>query len=108
MNTTPEQPETGTPAPRRTPYPKRFEASRLVLWTDAFMNRFIKVGGLLVVVAVIGIFVFIMSQVLPMFQSAKVDVDGSDATSAKLPEGEYVAIAVDEWGSGPSRFDRTG
>lgn len=108
MNIIPEQPETGTPAPRRTPDPKRFEASRLVLWTDAFMNRFIKVGGLLVVVAVIGIFVFIMSQVLPMFQSAKVDVEGSDAISAQLPEGEYVAIAVDEWGERPLALRQDG
>ena len=108
MKTTPEQPEPATPAPRRTPDPKRFEASRLVLWTDAFMNRFIKVGGLLVVVTVIGIFVFIMSQVAPMFQSAKVDVEGSETISEQLPEGDYVAVAVDEWGERPLALRQDG
>ena len=48
------------------PDPRRFEASKRVLLIDAFMNRFIKVGGLGVVIAVIGIFVFIVSQVGPM------------------------------------------
>jgi len=108
MNTIPEQPETEIPGPRRIPDPKRFEASRLVLWTDAFMNRFIKVGGLFVVVAVIGIFVFILSQVLPMFQSAKVDIEGSAGFSDPLPEGEYVAIAVDEWGERPFALRQDG
>ena len=56
MHTTPKEPESGTTPPRHTPDPKRFEASQLVLWTDASMNHFIKVGGLFVVVVVIGIF----------------------------------------------------
>jgi hypothetical protein len=56
MRTTPKEPESETTLPRHTPDPKRFEASQLVLWTDASMNHFIKVGGLFVVVVVIGIF----------------------------------------------------
>lgn len=101
MNTTLEPPSAKSEAPVRTPDPKRFEASKLVLFTDIFMNYFIKVGGLLVVVAVIGIFVFIMSQVLPMFQKASVNLETPLEANAQLPEGEYVAIAVDEWGEKP-------
>lgn len=108
MNTIPDHPEAGTPAPQHAPDPKRFEASRRVLLTDAFMNGFIKVGGLFVVVAVIGIFVFIVSQVLPMFQSAKVAHEGGGIVSEVLPEGEYVAIAVDEWGERPLALRRDG
>jgi len=85
----------------REPDPKRFEASKLVLFTDSFMNHFIKVGGIAVVVAVIGIFVFILSQVLPMFQSARVDLESPTGSGAALPEGDYVAIASDEWGERP-------
>lgn len=85
----------------RVPDPRRFEASKRVLLIDAFMNRFIKVGGLGVVVAVIGIFVFIVSQVVPMFQSAKVEVPETIGVGEPLPEGSYVAIASDEWGERP-------
>ncbi|NLT70094.1 MAG: hypothetical protein GXX91_05300 [Verrucomicrobiaceae bacterium] len=110
MNTLPDPTETQPQAqvPRPTPDPKRFEASRRVLLTDAFMNGFIKVGGIFVVVAVIGIFVFIVSQVLPMFQSARVEVEGGGVVSEVLPEGDYVAIAVDEWGERPLALHRNG
>ncbi|PAW64163.1 MAG: hypothetical protein B9S36_03130 [Verrucomicrobiia bacterium Tous-C2TDCM] len=83
------------------PDPRRFEASKRVLLIDAFMNRFIKVGGIGVVVAVIGIFVFIVSQVVPMFQSARLDPTEATGLGDVLPEGEYVAIASDEWGERP-------
>lgn len=84
----------------RVPDPKRFEASRWVLFVDGFMNRFIRVGGLFVVVAVIGIFVFILSQVLPMFRGASLDVSGG-VQSEVLPEGRYLALVADEWGERP-------
>lgn len=92
---------TGGRGARREPDPRRFEASRWVLFVDAFMNRFIRVGGVAVVVAVIGIFVFIVSQVAPMFRSAKVDLAGATASRIALPEGDYVAVAADEWGERP-------
>ena len=83
------------------PDPRRFEASKRVLLIDAFMNRFIRVGGIGVVVAVIGIFVFIVSQVVPMFQSARIDTTTTTGLGEALPEGDYVAIASDEWGERP-------
>ena len=52
--------------------PKRFRVTRRTLWFDNFMNYFIVVGGVAVIAAVMGIFVFIFFQVLPLFQGASV------------------------------------
>lgn len=84
---------------RKAPDPRRFEASRLVLFTDAAMNHIIRIGGLGVVIAVIGIFVFIVSQVIPLFQNAKVGVD--ERLGAALPPGDYITVAADEWSERP-------
>ncbi len=93
---------------RLAPDPKRFEASRWVLFTDAFMTRFIKVGGIGVVIAVIGIFVFILSQVVPLFRSAQVELPDTGELTQPLPEGDYLAIALDEWGEKPLALRKDG
>ena len=54
------------------PVPERFRVSRGTLLMDRFMNHFIKFGGVSVVVAVFGIFLFILLQVIPLFQRAEV------------------------------------
>jgi phosphate transport system permease protein len=103
MSDTPQrdEPDSGVSGIPWVPDPLRFEASRWVLFVDAFMNRFIRVGGIAVVVAVIGIFIFIVSQVVPMFQPARIDLNEAVASRIALPEGDYVAIASDEWGERP-------
>ncbi|MEX2580357.1 MAG: ABC transporter permease subunit [Verrucomicrobiales bacterium] len=83
------------------PDASRFVASRGVLLMDAFMTWFIKMGGIVVVFAVIGIFVFITWQVIPLFQNASVDLTSKTATSATLPGGDYLAIGADEWTEKP-------
>ena len=45
------------------------------------MTYFITIGGIAVVVAVLGIFVFILSQILPLFRGAHV----KPLTSVQLP-----------------------
>lgn len=75
----------------------RFEVSRKVIVTDCFMTWFIKLGGVLVVAAVIAIFVFITSQVLPLFKGASVDLAGATTNQEALPPGNYLGIAADEW-----------
>lgn len=52
--------------------PKRFEVGRLTLLVDRFMTQFIKIGGIGIILAVFGIFIFIFLQVVPLFQGAKV------------------------------------
>src|SRR5690606_17214410 len=79
---------------------KRFQVSKRVLLIDAFMTFFIRGGGILVIVAVVGIFVFILSQVLPLFQGANVEAVKSGQVAA-LPAGDYVAVATDEWAELP-------
>lgn len=80
-----------------TPDSKRFEASRATLLLDAFMTHFIKLGGALVIIAVFGIFVFILSQILPMFRGADVVED----KTIPIPPGEFHLLGVDEWGQRP-------
>ncbi len=73
--------------------PKRFQASKATLLMDAFMTHFIKVGGALVIVTVFGIFVFILSQIVPLFRGARVH----EKTSVPTPPGDYAVMGADEW-----------
>ncbi len=57
------------------------------------MTYFITIGGIAVVVAVLGIFVFILSQILPLFRGAQVQ----PFTSVQLPQQSYAVLGVDEW-----------
>jgi phosphate transport system permease protein len=52
--------------------PKRFQSSKKVLIIDQFMTQFIKIGGIGLIMAVSGIFVFILFQIIPLFQGASV------------------------------------
>ena len=58
---------------------------------DWFGRRLIAVGGIGIIAAVMGIFVFILSEAWPLFRGAKVDLDSEYAI-----EGEY-AIGVDPY-----------
>lgn len=82
----------------------RFTPSRATLLLDRFMTRFIAIGGLGVIVAVFGIFVFILSQILPLFGGAKV----SEAQTLTLSQGEFAALLLDEAGKSPALLDRAG
>jgi phosphate transport system permease protein len=57
------------------------------------MVYFITIGGIAVVAAVLGIFVFILSQILPLFRAAHV----KPLTSVQLPQQSYALLGVDEW-----------
>ena len=46
----------------------QFATARSTLLIDRSMTWFITIGGLGVIIAVLGIFVFILSQILPLFQ----------------------------------------
>ncbi|HYR59488.1 MAG TPA: ABC transporter permease subunit [Chthoniobacteraceae bacterium] len=83
--------------PNQTPDPKRFQPSKLTLLIDRFMTQFIKVGGVLVIASVLGIFVFIFSQIIPLLRSAEV----KSGPAASLPAGNYAAIGADEWSELP-------
>ncbi|MCB1123092.1 MAG: hypothetical protein KJT03_16175, partial [Verrucomicrobiae bacterium] len=92
----------------KEPYklPKRFRVSRGTLWFDHFMNYFIVVGGISVIAAVMGIFVFIFFQILPLFQGARV----TELSKHKLTESldEIKAVDMDEWAELPMMIHADG
>jgi len=77
--------------------PERFRVARATLLVDRFMNVFIKFGGLAIIVAVFGIFFFILMQILPLFRGAQVE----ELKSLPLEPGEYVQLGIDEWSELP-------
>jgi phosphate transport system permease protein len=86
------------PVPTDDPVDKsRFQTSPGTLFLDRFMTLFIKLGGILVVSSVFGIFVFIFIQIFPLFQSATV----REVKSIQLPPGQFPILGVDEWGMKP-------
>ena len=84
--------------------PARFQVSKGTLLMDRFMNQFIKVGGLSVIVAVFGIFIFILVQILPLFKGADVE----ELKSVKLEAADYVAVGIDEWAELPFALQADG
>lgn len=95
---TPQAPPLQAPeAQKPEEIPVRFQPPRSALLIDRFMTQFIKVGGLSIVTAVFGIFIFILVQILPLFGGAKVH----ELRSIQLPDGKFAALGVDEWGELP-------
>ena len=77
--------------------PARFQASKTTLFVDRFMTHFIKIGGVIVIAAVLGIFVFILIQIIPLFQGARV----KELQTVPLSPGRYSVMGVDEWSQLP-------
>ena len=90
--------------PSFKPDPHRFEVSQRVLWIDRFMNSFIKIGGVGVIAAIFGIFLFILAQITPLFNGAEVRPVGT----VEFAEGEYAIFGIDEWGELPFMAGRDG
>lgn len=76
---------------------QRFEMTRSAYVIDKVMTYVIKVGGISVIIAVLGIFVFILSQILPLFQGAHVET----LHQVQLPSATYAVLGVDEWAEYP-------
>ena len=91
-------------APSYANDPKRFLTQPVTLFVDRLMTGFIKIGGVLVIMAVLGIFVFILLQIFPLFQSARV----AEIKSVPLPEGTYSVLGIDEWGALPFLIETKG
>ncbi len=77
--------------------PARFRVAKTTLLVDRFMNQFIKIGGLSIIVAVFAIFVFILAQVIPLFRDAKVE----ELKAVQLDAAEYAILGIDEWSELP-------
>lgn len=92
------------PPPVHEEVPKRFRVARGTLLFDQFMNWFIKIGGVLVITSVVGICLFILWQIVPLFQHAKVKELKSVAAGLK----DAAVLGVDEWSELPFISDSKG
>ena len=86
------------------PTPERFKPPRATLLVDRFMTHFIKIGGISIVTAVFGIFLFILMQILPLFGEAKVHPE----KTIPLSGGPFQILGIDEWGELPFVVDGAG
>ena len=84
--------------------PERFRPSKSVLLVDKLMTYVIMAGGVLVVTAVLGIFVFIFLQILPLFKGAAV----KELTTHPLSANDYRIMGVDEWSELPFLVEADG
>lgn len=84
--------------------PKRFDVSRNTLLADAFMTQFIKVGGIGIILAVFGIFLFIFAEVVPLFRGATVTPVATIETGVK----DFRLLGVDDWSEMPFVVDAKG
>jgi phosphate transport system permease protein len=76
---------------------QRYSVSAAVRRIDRWMTAFIRIGGIGIILAVFAIFVFILSQILPLFRRAEVRRD----RSWDVPANNYVALDSDENGTIP-------
>ncbi len=87
----------------------RYTTSRLTLWVDGFMTRFIRVGGVAVIAAVFLIMIFIAAVALPLFRGATVGTPVHlPAVAGVEPAEAPMAFGIDEWGEMPFLLDRAG
>ncbi|HMN94946.1 MAG TPA: ABC transporter permease subunit [Phycisphaerales bacterium] len=91
-STEPSHLDRATPAPAGA----RVATRRSVLLLDRAMSLIIRLGGIGIIVAVLGIFVFILWQILPLFRGAAVEL----ASSGRAPPGARLML-VDEWSERP-------
>ena len=103
--TTEQNPEPGNLRNRlRVADPQRFRVSKGTLRMDAFMTRFVLVGGIGVIAAIFAIFFFILFTIIPLFRGATVEESGSLATGIT----EAVLLGTDEWTEFPFIADAQG
>ena len=76
---------------------QRFAVSARTLSADRWMGRLIHVGGISVILAVLGMLVFLVAVVLPLFSAAK--VNPLPPVHLAAPVGALVG--VDEYGELP-------
>lgn len=79
------------PPPKLLNSPRRFEVSRGILRMERVMHGVIVLGGVSVIVAVFGIFAFILREIAPLFQNARL-----------IHQAELSADALPEWGHASS------
>lgn len=77
--------------------PKRFDVSKATLRVDNFMTQFIKIGGIGIILTVFAIFLFILWQVIPLFNDAEV----KEVQVLETGLTDFTFVGVDEWSELP-------
>jgi phosphate transport system permease protein len=94
------------------PVPERFLVAKATLRFDRLMTFLIRFGGIAIVLAVFGMCLFILLEVIPLFRSARVTSVGTvpmatappDAAAASAGSRPQV-IGLDEWSLLPFTYD---
>lgn len=93
---TPPRAPSGPPSESRPPRPAREKKARSsVLLADRLADRVITVGGILVIVAVLGILVFLVRETLPLFVGGR--VTGEQRYTLPEAPGETLGLGLDEY-----------
>jgi len=99
---TPAESNVSARSPKKPrPVPERFLVSKKTLRLDRFMTSVIAFGGVCIVVAVFGIFAFILAEVLPLFGRAQVQAKHK-VSFAPIADG---IVGLDEWSQLPFQYD---
>lgn len=80
-----------------------FATRRSVVVIDRLMAIVIRGGGIGIIVAVLGIFLFILWQILPLFRGAAVEM-----LSSRAAPSDSIVLLVDEWTENPGFLQKDG
>jgi len=80
----------------------------MTLWIDRGMTWFIRSGGVAVIIAVFGIFLFIGAQVVPLFISAHVAPLSTVSVPKEIQPQQIRGLISDEWGELPAVLSSAG
>jgi phosphate transport system permease protein len=88
------------------PVPERFLVAKATLRFDRLMTFLIRFGGIAIVLAVFGMCLFILLEVLPLFRRASVSPAGTvQLTTSEAPDALPKVIGLDEWSLLPFTYD---
>ncbi len=83
------------PKSAAVPFRREKKARRGVLIADAIADRTITIGGILVIVAVLGILVFLVEETLPLFRSGT--TTATHTYSLERPADDVIGASVDDY-----------
>jgi len=95
----PAAPSASSTVPREVP--ARFLVSKRTLLADRAMTHLIRVGGIGITVAVFGIFIFILLEILPLFRGA----DVAEGEPFDIGDHQSLVMGADEWGELPFVYE---
>ncbi|MBD3309286.1 ABC transporter permease subunit [candidate division KSB3 bacterium] len=81
--------------PVKLPFERKKTTSRAVVIADKLADRIITIGGILVIIAVLGILVFLVGETLPLFQGGEVTAE--HRYTLDIPSDQVLTMTMDEY-----------